>query len=236
LIRSPLLASLPTLAHAHSTRGEGSVGGGHDPAARAGLVRAVGGDPARLVVPHQHHTAAVEIVADEHAGRLVSRSDALATVTRALPLLVQGADCPLVLLHDPAIPALAVVHSGWRGTVARIVTAALATLESLGGSADRIVAAVFPGIGRCCFEVGPEVLASFEDAFGPPGRRWFTPGCADRSMLDLHAAIVHTLLAGGVASARIDVVPGCTACDGQLFSHRGSGGAPDRHGLVAMLV
>jgi YfiH family protein len=158
-------------------------------------------------------------------------ADGVVTAQAGLTLMVQGADCPLVLLIDPAVPALALVHSGWRGTRAGVGAAGVAALRGLGGSAARIVAGVFPGIGACCYEVGDEVRRAFEEAFGARAGAWFEEG-----RLDLRAAIVATLADEGVAPGRIDVVPGCTACGGRLWSHRASGGAPERHGLFARLT
>jgi YfiH family protein len=185
-------------------------------------------------VPEQVHGARVAVAAAP--GARFPTTDGLATSARGVPLIVQGADCPLVALADEDAHAVAVVHSGWRGTVARIAACAVTTLRELGAEPSRLVAAVFPGIGPCCFEVGPEVAASFEDAFGGEAGAWFAPRTgSDRSLLDLRASIVATLAAAGVARDRIDVPAGCTACGGTFWSHRASRGGPERHGLCVVL-
>ena len=66
-------------------------------------------------------------------------------------------------------------------------------MRGLGAASDGLTAAVFPGIGPCCFEVGPDVVAAFDGEFGAASVRWFTAGRDDRSMLDVRAAIVATL-------------------------------------------
>ena len=67
------------------------------------------------------------------------------------------------------------------------------------------------------------------------------PSLPSDAVIRLHVHGVGTsyfrdLVEAGVSRERIDVVPGCTACGGRLFSHRRSGGALERHGLCAVLV
>jgi YfiH family protein len=232
-----LLARVRGIGHAHSTRADGAVGSLRLPGAaanRAALVRAAGGDPDALCVPEQVHGARVAVA--EARGARFAETDGLVTAARGVPLFVQGADCPLIALAGEDARVVAVVHSGWRGTVARIADAGVAAMRELGAEPSRLVAAVFPGIGPCCFEIGPEVGAAFEGAFGGASRAWFTLRAGtDRSLLDLRAAIVETLAASGVPRDRIDLPAGCTACGGTLWSHRASRGGPERHGLCVVV-
>lgn len=238
MIGSALIRSARGAGHAHSTRADGPVGPLRLAGAaegRAALVRAAGGDPGALAVPEQVHGARVAVA--ERAASVHAATDALVTATPGVPLFVQGADCPLVALWDESARVGGVVHSGWRGTVARVAGASVAAMCELGASPARLVAAVFPGIGPCCFEVGPEVRAEFEGTFGAASRRWFAPGLRDdRQMCDVRAAVVETLLGCGLVRSRIDVVAGCTACGGVLYSHRASRGAPERHGLCLVVL
>jgi YfiH family protein len=237
VIESRLLAAVRGFGHAHSTRADGAVGplrleGAG--AARAALVRAAGGDPEALVLPEQVHGA--RVAAADRRGVIHPEADALVTGAAGVPLLVQGADCPLVALVDADARVAAAVHSGWRGTVQRIGAAAVAAMRERGARPARIDAAVFPGIGPCCFEVGEDVAARFDAAFGAASRDWFAPGARDgKRLLDLREAIVATLVGEGVPRERVDVVPGCTMCGGAFFSHRASRGGPERHGLCVTL-
>lgn len=245
LLRSALLADVPGLVHGHTTRVHGSLGAGCG-AARDALLVELGADPGMLVVPHQVHGAAVTVCDATHAGAgragrpAIAACDGLATDEPGLTLFAQGADCPLLLLAPRAGGAVAVVHSGWRGTVARIGAAAVDALRSLGHDPASLVAAVFPGIGPCCFEVGPEVVDAFREVFDSAAAGWARPPAvgrpSDRRRLDLRAALRHTLRDAGLADDAIDDVPGCTVCDGRLWSHRASGGAPERHALAAHIT
>ena len=247
MIESPGLASLVCVRHGLTTRDTGSVGPADSARAldaRRQAVRVLGGDPANLVNAHQVHGARVALVGSPNWGQqgAIPATDGLVTTEPGTALMVQGADCPLLLLVDASVPALALVHSGWRGTVAGIGKRAVEVMTGAGARPERIRAAVFPGISACCFEVGGDVVAAFDAAFGPRARAWHAPSgpasgpASGRVMLDLHAAIAATLVDAGLRPTAVDLVAGCTACDGTLWSHRASGGGPERHGLFALLL
>ena len=131
-----------------------------------------------------------------------------------LLLSVGVADCVPVSIVDPESRAVALVHAGWRGTAAGIVERAVHRLaESWQGSAERLWLHCGPAICGACYEVGPEVHAAVN-----PGR----PVPAAPAPIDVRAAIVERVVAGGVAEERVSVSAHCTRCgDGGFFSHRG---------------
>jgi YfiH family protein len=138
---------------------------------------------------------------------------------RALGLL--AADCfPVVLARRNGMPRLAVLHVGWRGLVEGILEAGV---ESVAGPA---VAAVGPGIGPCCYEVGEEVAEPFRARFGD--------GVLQGRNLDLAEAIERGLRAAGVES--VERTPHCTSCEPELFfSHRRDRGRTGRQGVIAYI-
>ena len=145
---------------------------------------------------------------------VLDRADAHATAAEGLGLLVLVADCLPVALVAPG--RVAMLHCGWRGLAAGIVERALATFD------QPPVAAIGPGIGTCCYEVGDEVRDEFRELEGVTiGRR-----------LDLKAVARAKLRDGGVD--RIEDVGLCTSCRPDLFfSHRRDGGVTGRQcGLV----
>ena len=112
----------------------------------------------------------------------------------------------------------AMLHCGWRPLAAGIVEKALASFE------EPPPAAIGPGIGRCCYEVGEEVLSEFADL----------EGVADGRMLDLRMVVRRKLEAGGVT--QIEDVDLCTSCRPDLFfSHRRDDGVTGRQGGFAWL-
>ncbi len=124
-----------------------------DPAARA-LVAAKLGIPPDWAYVNQVHGATVHEAT--HAGSL-GDGDAIVAYRFGLPIMVATADCvPIVLEADGAV---AVVHAGWRGAIAGVLPAAIATMRRAGHAPLR--AAIGPAIGPCCYEVGPEVASCF---------------------------------------------------------------------------
>jgi YfiH family protein len=138
--------------------------------------------------------------------------DGHTTARHGLGLLVQVADCLPVALASPQ--RVAMLHCGWRGLAGGIVEHALTLFES------PPVAVIGPGIGRCCYEVGPEVLAAFESV----------PGSAAGQKLDLRRVAAAKL----AATERIEHVDLCTSCNPDLFfSYRRDGGVTGRQcGIV----
>jgi len=134
-------------------------------------------------------------------------ADALIADIPGVTVEIRTADCLPVLLLDRARRRVAAVHAGWRGVVAEIVPAAVA---GLGGNLE---AAIGPGIGVCCFEVGPEV----SERFGREGR----------VHVDLAAIVREQLRRAGVSA--IHDLTACTKCDAARFhSYRRDGQAAGR--------
>ena len=184
---------------------------------------AVGVDPASVVIARQvHGTDLVEHEGPQRPpsyavpGPSLRDADGHATAVPGLAPLVFVADCLPVALAGPR--GVAMVHCGWRGLAGGIV----------GRGADAVgatAAAIGPGIGPCCYEVGAEVL----DAFAPLG-----DGVVRGRMLDLVAAARALLAEAGVA--RVEAADMCTSCNRDLFfSHRRDGGRTGRQAGLAWL-
>ena len=139
----------------------------------------------------------------------IGEGDALMTQLPGLSVSVRTADCFPILLADPETHAVAAIHAGWRGTAAGIARSTLARMQGEFGTIPKNVrAAIGPGIGACCYEVGVDVARQF--GIGLIG-----------SHLDLAAENRSQLIAAGLDPANIDVVGGCTSCNpAQFFSWR----------------
>ncbi len=147
------------------------------------------------------------------------RADAIATDRQGLLLMVRVADCVPVLLASRDGRVVSAVHAGWRGIVAGVVREAVNALAGLGriDKAD-IVAAVGPCIGVANFEVGPEVVAAFDEA--GLGSTVNQDGYA-KPHIDLSAAVAHQLKEAGVRPEQIDSTDRCTFTHAnEFFSHR----------------
>jgi purine-nucleoside/S-methyl-5'-thioadenosine phosphorylase / adenosine deaminase len=148
-------------------------------------------------------------------GAELPRVDGHVTDAAGVGLLVLVADCLPVALAGSG--RVAMLHCGWRGLADGIVERALARFD------ESPAAAVGPGIGPCCYEVGTEVLERFAHL----------DGVARGRMLDLRAIAERKLRDGGAKD--IEHVDHCTSCRADLyFSHRRDGGVTGRQGgLVA---
>jgi YfiH family protein len=185
--------------------------------------RSLGVDPERVAMGWQVHGTDLARWDSPPAdpgyarpGAGLERVDGHVTAVPGLALLVLAADCYPVALSDGT--RVAMVHCGWRGLAGGILGRAV---EALG---DGVAAAVGPGIGACCYEVGDEVLAAFEDV----------PGAADGRMLDLRAIVTRKLADAGVSD--VQHVEHCTSCRADLyFSHRRDDGLTGRQGGLVTL-
>lgn len=177
IYRVPELAAFEWLAHGFGTR-------------HAQL-------PAQLTTLKQIHSATC-VFAEGRTGAL-GQGDALLDSTPGSTLAIKTADCLPILLVDERLRTVAAVHAGWRGTVAGIAQQAVAALgERFGSSPASMHAALGPAIGKCCYEVGPEVASHF--------------GEQGRAHVDLVEANRRQLLAAGLPAAHIYTADLCTMC------------------------
>jgi polyphenol oxidase len=191
---------------------------------RARLAAALGLRPDRVVIGRQVHEA--EVLHHERPqtpspyaepGPDPPQVDGHEFVREDLAALVFVADClPVALAGERGA---AILHCGWRGLAGGIVERGV---KRVGATA----AAIGPGIGRCCYEVGEEVLARFL----PLGE-----GVAEGRMLDLREVVRCLLERAGVS--RIESADLCTSCDPELFfSHRRDGPRTGRQGGLVWRV
>ena len=139
------------LGTAFGTTADGD--GRADRASRRAISRSLGISERWAWVSQVH---GVDIVDAAVPGEL-GEADGIVTSVENLPVTVATADCVPVVLEGRGVAA--VVHAGWRGTVAGVVEVMLAALSARGTPPHR--AAIGPAIGPCCYEVGPEVAEEF---------------------------------------------------------------------------
>lgn len=208
---------------------------------RRRLALAVGFAPERVSYGLQVHGAELATVPPSFRGSFgnpegrkeprdgVAEVDGQVIAEAGVAGLVFTADCLPVALRGPG--GVAIVHCGWRGLAAGIVARAAAAVGATS-------AAIGPGIGACCYEVGPEVLAAFADlgagitADGPKSQPVGDKSAHRR--LDLVEVARRLLAAAGVE--RVEAAGLCTSCEAELFfSHRRDAGRTGRQGSLAWL-
>ena len=216
VLKIPELESEPGLIHGFSTLLLGSVGLSHAPdpepilASRRDFARALDIESDSLTTAGAVHGAAVARV--DEPRDVVQGVDALVTDQRGIALFATYADCYPLVLWDPERRCAALVHAGWRGTLARVGPAAVkAMVDEYGSKPTSIRAGIGPGICGKCYEVGEDVASRFESKF-------VADGSADRFLLDLAAGNRAQLEDAGVAE--VYVLGLCTKETSFLPSHR----------------
>ena len=144
----------------------------HIAANRKLLADQIGISESHIVMAHQVHGVEVRQVTSELLAlssdvrqSMLEGVDALITDVAGVCIGVSTADCIPVLLYDEAHHAVAAIHAGWRGTVARIVQKTVQEMVSAYGTApEGLKAVIGPGISLDNFEVGDEVYDQFEQA------------------------------------------------------------------------
>ena len=201
---------------------------GDDPGAvlenRRRVAGAVGADLGEFVFTRQVHGAGVRVVTADDRGagafavdQRVPEADALVTRDPGLVLAILAADCVPVVLHDPVAHVLGCVHSGWRGTVARVSAAALAAMRNLGASPENVIAGLGPAISP--YQVGADVADAVQRGVGAAAADVIRPDGSGKWLLDLWGANRIVLREAGVADGNVHVTPYVTG-DGRFFSDR----------------
>lgn len=271
LLQAAPLKRIPWLIHGFSTRAGGTsdcYGGKslnlgftkddsreHVEKNRQQFLKALGAVTARkpwpLVTLRQVHSDMIHIVDSAVSGPLAG--DGFITASARIALAVMAADCLPVMLVDKKKRVAGVFHAGWRGTVQRIAEKGFGAMNrEFGSAAQDIEAAVGPGIGACCYEVGEDLKSKFESQFAYGGDLFHevfesnpirekypllfmnarAPGHGDlapKLHLDLAEANRQQLLAVGIPRKQISVSNQCTACDTRkFFSHRAEKGQTGR--------
>jgi YfiH family protein len=177
-----------------------------------------------------HGTAVIRLSAaiadDEPApfGSEPPEADGQATAEPGIAPMVLTADClPIAIAGGGAV---SVVHAGWRGLAGGVVAEGVRAVRELGAGGD-LVAAIGPGAGPCCYEVGEEVHAAFAGHeagvhVGESGRN-----------LDLKAIARSELEAAGVTT--VHDLGMCTICSELFYSHRRDHGVTGRQAGLAWL-
>jgi YfiH family protein len=182
ILTSRLLESMGWLEHAFGTR--------NGPLSQDGMAGL-----------RQIHSATCQIA--DQAG-WAGEGDALLTRAPGIPVSIRTADCFPILLADPVHRAVAAVHAGWRGTAAGVATATLHKMrESFDSDPRDVFAAIGPGIGACCYEVGEEIAGRF--------------GMKAAGRLDLAAHNLRQLVEAGIPHSQIETLGACTFCNAERF-------------------
>ena len=182
---------------------------------------AMGVTPDDVLLVRQVHEATVAVASHDrprpwprpHADAIVSNDSTAAIAIRV-------ADCVPILLAEETGRAVAAVHAGWRGAASRATIAGVSALQtSYGVRPERIIAAVGPSVGPCCYEVSESTFQTFRQAGHHPSvlERWFEPRPSGKFHLDLWRATRDQLEGAGVMPDNIHIAELCTKTHADVF-------------------
>ncbi|MBE7047971.1 MAG: peptidoglycan editing factor PgeF [Ruminococcaceae bacterium] len=187
-------------------------------------------DPNDLVLAQQTHTTNVRVVTEADRGKGFyfhsdfSDVDGLITNERGVALASFCADCTPILLLDPIHHAVGSIHSGWRGTLGKIVQRAVLLMKKeYGTCAEDLLVAMGPSLKQCHFAVDTEVYLAFLEKFRTIALK-NTVEKDGKYYIDTDALNRYSLLQVGVQESHISCCALCTYCEENMFySYRRSG-------------
>lgn len=214
------LRSEPNLIHAFSTRPEDvSPRPDEQQAERAARRRQMaadfGLDPERLCWCMQVHETRIAVIESHQTGEVIEGCDGIVTATPGTAVMTFSADCPLVLVYDPARRVVGLAHGSWRCTVAALPRRLVELMQTrFGCAAAELRAGIGPGAGPCCYEVRDNVFAAAADL---PDRDSHFDRRSGRLYFDLWSANRALLSDAGVRDENVEVAGVCTLCRNDLF-------------------
>jgi polyphenol oxidase len=181
------------------------------------LAKALGISEAQLFLPSQVHGTKVVYVTPEIERSQLMDTDALITDHSNVCIAVMSADCVPILLYDRRNHAVGAVHSGWKGTVARILSKTLEEMAAkFGTRGEDLFAAIGPSVSQDAYEVGEEVVLAVSTAFGNDNSLMIRQP-NNKAKLDLWEANRIQLLEFGVAESNIETGALCTVRNNNHF-------------------
>lgn len=190
------------------------------------------------VVAEQVHGHNVQMITCKDKGKgmdsmysAIPSTDGMLTLERKVALMTFFADCIPIYFFHPDIRIIGIAHAGWKGTVENIVGKMITKISSFGGHPSKCLAAIGPGIGKCCYEVDEKVGRLVMDNIPNADKviNQTNNTCEKRYMLDLAAANKELLLTEGLGTSNIWEAGVCDSCnEDDFYSYRRDGGMTGR--------
>jgi len=240
VIKSSLLARFPEIVFGFSTK----KGGDENPPYYFNLSLSVGDDENKVIENRRKFYKSLGLQLDQiafqkqvHSGIITyidkpgfsCESDAMITDKPGIGLAISVADCTPVFIYDSKQKIIAAIHSGWRGTIHRIVENTVFKLKSEFNSHPKYLNCyIGPSISQPNYEVGPEVAEQFDERYLMPVNGKF--------LLDVRTANQDMLIESGIPANQIQVSNLCTYANSTiLHSYRKDGQISGRaYGVIAL--
>ena len=191
------------------------------------IAASLGFSSEKIASPEQVHSAQVDLA--ESPGEYLGM-DGLVTQNPDIVLTLKVADCVPVYLYEPCKKMIGMVHSGWRGTVEKIVPNTIQLMLENGAETGEIRCFLGPAIGICCYEVNGEVAHKFDAEATIKLENACPPFSVDQNdqrrgkwKVGLHEQISLQLAAAGIPEENIQTSDMCTYESQDCHSYRRDG-------------
>jgi len=179
----------------------------------------------KIFIPYQTHGEKILFIdnsflkkTEEQKTSLLYGIDALITDQTDICIGVTTADCVPVLIFDPVLNILAVIHAGWRGTVNKLVIKTIEVMhEKLGCKPENLIACIGPSISPEFFEIGNEVVDLFYDEGFKMETISFKNPSTGKIHIDLWTANKLSVIEAGISVQNIEIAGICTYKNSGLF-------------------
>ena len=168
----------------------------------------------------QTHSANVTILNNDNLNDEIEDCDCLITNLKGVALTLTTADCQNIFLYDPLNKVIANIHSGWKGTLNKIVLNALHSMQqNFNSKPEDIIACISPSIGQCCFEVDEDVYLLFKNTFPYIDQYTISKKKDDKIKyyLDTKELNRYLLISHGLKPENIEVSEVCTKCQHDIY-------------------
>jgi polyphenol oxidase len=183
---------------------------------RSRIAKSISVHPECLVFPDQTHSVNVKLL--KTGKENLTETDSVITNVKGICLAVMSADCVPVILYDPVTKSCAAIHSGWKGTVGKIISNTVEAMKvNFGIKTSDLIACIGPSISPDVYEVGYDVIREVEQAFGINEKLLIDVGKDGKRFLDLWEANKLQLINTGVKEKNIEISGICTYKNSDLF-------------------
>ena len=196
----------------------------------------------KIIKPVQKHTINVQIVDETNINNYFDNTDGLITNLKNVALATSLADCQGILIYDPNKRVIGNVHSGWRGTLKRIVINAIHLMEEkFNSNPTDIEIYICPSILKCCFEVDEDVEILFRNEFNDINIDEFietrNKTKNQKFYIDTVGINRAILMKEGVKAENIITSNICTKCNSdKIHSYRADGKNAGRNLSIIMMT
>jgi len=174
----------------------------------------------KVIRPIQNHTSIVKCI-DENNIDDKCEADGLVTSLKGVALVTSLADCQGILLYDKKKEVIGNVHSGWKGTLNRIVKNAInLMIDKYNSNTSDIEVYICPSILRCCFEVEDDVRSMFLNEFKDIDISSYIQNSKDNNkkyFIDTIGINKEILLSLGIRKDNIICSNICTKCNSDIM-------------------